>query len=222
MRRAACVLLALGLSGPSTGQTCAPGTISASGVAPCSVCPEGTFSPTPGGTFCIPCPRTTFAAPGSSFCRACVPEGLPMVKQQPADVAARSREQIVLTAVAVSPAGVGAPTYYWRRNGVTVMDGGPWLGAQTGTLFIDPASMGAAGEYDAVCMNPCGFVGSSAAKVTITCPADFDGNGALEPADIFGFVDAWFAGDLSADANGDGVEAVGDVLTYLDHWAAGC
>ncbi len=171
---------------------------------------------------CIECPRMTYAGVGSSFCTDCVPAGLPMVTHPPRDASERSRRQIVLWVTATSPRGVAAPTYYWRRNGVTVSDGGPWLGAQTGTLYINSTSMGTAGSYDAVCMNPCGYVGSSPAAVTVVCPADFDGDGVVGVWDVLEFVQAWLATDLTADADGDGFETIGDVMTFLDLWKSGC
>jgi hypothetical protein len=64
------------------------------------------------------------------------------------------------------------------------------------------------------------------ALVTVTnspfCPADFNHNGTADITDIFGFLNAWFAGNLSADANGNGSLAVDDIFAFLNTWFAGC
>jgi hypothetical protein len=117
---------------------------------------------------------------------------------------------------------MGAPTYYWRRNGVTVMDGGPFLGAQTATLYVNPVSLGTAGAYDAVCINQCGYISTTSVTLTIICPADFDGSGVVQVADIFAYLNTWFAGDIAADTNADGHLAVQDIFDFLNVWFAGC
>jgi hypothetical protein len=43
----------------------------------------------------------------------------------------------------------------------------------------------------------------------------------VQVADIFAFLNAWFAGDLSADINGGGL-AVSDIFAFLNAWFAGC
>ncbi len=54
------------------------------------------------------------------------------------------------------------------------------------------------------------------------CPADFDTVGGVDVQDIFGFLNAWFAGSASADFDGvDGVQ-VGDIFGFLNTWFAGC
>jgi hypothetical protein len=54
------------------------------------------------------------------------------------------------------------------------------------------------------------------------CAADFDGNGTLAVADIFAYLNAWFAGDLRTDFDGNGTPAVADIFAYLNAWFAGC
>lgn len=54
------------------------------------------------------------------------------------------------------------------------------------------------------------------------CPADFDRAGGVTVADIFSFLNAWFAGDVSADFDGiDGVQ-VADIFGFLNRWFSGC
>ncbi len=54
------------------------------------------------------------------------------------------------------------------------------------------------------------------------CEADFDGNGTREVPDIFAFLSAWFAGDVSADFDGTPGIAVPDIFAFLSLWFAGC
>ena len=146
-----------------------------------------------------------------------------MVLQHPASDSRRTHEQIVLTVAATSaPTTMAAPTYYWRHNGVTVIDGGPYLGAQTATLFINPTSSGVGGTYDAVCINACGYVTSNPATLTIICPAGYNGDLAVNVQDIFDFLAGWFAGDIAADWNADGHIVVQDIFDYLAAWFLGC
>jgi subtilisin-like proprotein convertase family protein len=62
------------------------------------------------------------------------------------------------------------------------------------------------------------------------CPADFDGNGAIQPADVAGFVNLWFAslqqGTLAGDFDGNAAITPADVAALVNAWfvslAAGC
>lgn len=54
------------------------------------------------------------------------------------------------------------------------------------------------------------------------CAADFDGSGTVQVADVFAFVNAWFAGDVRADADGNGTLAVADIFAFLSAWFGGC
>ncbi len=54
-----------------------------------------------------------------------------------------------------------------------------------------------------------------------TCFADFNCSGTLEVADIFAFLNAWFAGEARADVTGDGL-SIQDVFQFLNLWFAGC
>jgi hypothetical protein len=73
------------------------------------------------------------------------------------------------------------------------------------------------------------FAGSGAAcnapgvPNTPCCMGDFEQNGGLSvTGDIFGYLNAWFAGNLSADTNSDGHLAVQDIFEFLNAWFAGC
>jgi len=61
-------------------------------------------------------------------------------------------------------------------------------------------------------------------SLTVTpCPADFNGDGARNVADIFAFLNAWFANEEVADFDGSGLPvAVPDIFAFLSVWFAGC
>jgi hypothetical protein len=56
----------------------------------------------------------------------------------------------------------------------------------------------------------------------LVCLADFDASGSLSVQDIFGYINAWFAGSLAADTNNNGTIVVQDIFDYLSTWFAGC
>jgi hypothetical protein len=61
----------------------------------------------------------------------------------------------------------------------------------------------------------------NAADFALACPADFDGVGGVQIADIFAYLNSWFAGECKADFNGGGL-AVQDIFDFLNAWFAGC
>jgi hypothetical protein len=69
--------------------------------------------------------------------------------------------------------------------------------------------------------------GSGASPFTLVispsaCAPDFDHDGHVAVADIFAFLNAWFAGDPRADFSGNGVLEVADIFAFLNAWFAGC
>ncbi len=54
------------------------------------------------------------------------------------------------------------------------------------------------------------------------CPADFNRDGIINNVDLFAFLSAWFALNISADFDGSGAIAVPDIFTFLNVWFAGC
>ena len=81
------------------------------------------------------------------------------------------------------------------------------------------------------------YVGSAGTKVTggfesqgiawlkgpvCLCPADFDGSGVRDVADIFAFLSAWFANAPGSDFNSSGTRDVADIFAFLSAWFAGC
>lgn len=54
------------------------------------------------------------------------------------------------------------------------------------------------------------------------CPADFDRNNVVEPADIFAFLGAWFQTSLAADMDNNSQVEVPDIFLFLEAWFDGC
>ncbi|HVU63726.1 MAG TPA: choice-of-anchor tandem repeat NxxGxxAF-containing protein, partial [Phycisphaerales bacterium] len=59
------------------------------------------------------------------------------------------------------------------------------------------------------------------ADITPVCRADYNGSDGVTVADIFDFLNGWFAGDEQADFNGGGL-SVSDIFDFLNAWFAGC
>lgn len=121
-------------------------------------------------------------------------------------------------------------TYTWKRDGQPVgngpggasIGGGTVIGASTRRLAIVGAKPSDAGSYVCTVSSPCGSLESQAALLTVVAenPADFDGNGSIEVADIFNFLAAWFAGDTAAQ-NFGGQSGVAAIFAFLTVWFAG-
>jgi hypothetical protein len=167
----------------------------------------------------------------------------PAVSQQPASVATCPSSAPLFSVVA---SGAPAPTYQWqwRRAGqpqwLNVVAGANTdataffqsaggLAAQLGiTNYQEGGVNGGAGvgasahaEFQCILTGTCGSVTSSVAALTV-CPADFNCSGTLEVADIFDFLNAWFAGVAAADFDGVNGLQVADIFAFLNTWFAGC
>ncbi len=109
------------------------------------------------------------------------------------------------------------PAFQWRRQpGSTVIPGE--IGAE---LVISNAGVSDAGLYDCVVSNDCGTVTTETIQLVL-CIADFNCSGGLSVADIFAFLNAWFAGDPKANFDGAGGLQVADIFSFLDAWFTGC
>ncbi len=97
--------------------------------------------------------------------------------------------------LSVTATGTGL-TYQWRLNTNNLVNARGLTGATGPTLQIDAAGSYDTGTYDCVVSGSCGSQTSAPAVVTVepVCAADFDGSGTLAVADIFTFLNAWFAG----------------------------
>ncbi|HEY9510618.1 MAG TPA: LamG-like jellyroll fold domain-containing protein [Verrucomicrobiae bacterium] len=85
-----------------------------------------------------------------------------------------------------SVAALGADGYFWRSNGVFLIDGGNVSGSKTNQLVISNVS--AAADFDVVLTNSSGSVTSSLAALTVLIPENYAGtNVALSPVSYYRF-----------------------------------
>lgn len=131
-------------------------------------------------------------------------------------------DTITLAVAGSTPNGAGPLSYYWRKDGVTILPGPRIIGENTATLFIDPSIAADSGIYDAVVINTCGYIASATATVRVFCRADFNRSGILSVQDIFDFLSAYFAGQRAADFNRSGALTVQDIFDFLSAYFMGC
>lgn len=90
-------------------------------------------------------------------------------------------------------------TYSWLKDGLPLSsDGGRITGLTTPTLSFSSTKVEDVGSYTLVVNNTCtlgsSVSGAGVLGVRVPCRADFDQSGVLALADIFEFLNAWFAG----------------------------
>jgi len=61
-----------------------------------------------------------------------------------------------------------------------------------------------------------------AARATLPCPLDADGNGIVDIEDVFAFVDYYLEPSIRADFDGNGLVNLDDLFLYLQGWFVGC
>lgn len=67
-----------------------------------------------------------------------------------------------------------------------------------------------------------GPFGEAVFLARITCPGDFDGSGTVEPADLYEFLDRYFAGSPRADVDLTRTNTVQDVLQFVGDYLTPC
>lgn len=83
--------------------------------------------------------------------------------------------------------------------------GNQWLpGCPSGSLDLGVAP------------NMGSVTGAQVASFTLPASGDFNGDGSKTPADIFAFLNAYFAGGVIGDFDGDGVRAPADIFAFLN------
>ena len=120
-------------------------------------------------------------------------------------------------------AGSTPRTFRWYRNGVELQDGGRISGATTGTLTIASAAAADSGAYTCRSANSCGSQLSAAATLTVgtPCPADLDGNRAVDGADLGSMLSGWgTCSACAADLDHDGAITGADLGLLLAAWGA--
>ncbi|MBX3356991.1 MAG: hypothetical protein KF745_01050 [Phycisphaeraceae bacterium] len=111
------------------------------------------------------------------------------------------------------------------EDGVTVVQGGVIKNVR---WISEAFSMSRNGRYimARVILNSDTGEADAVIKIEVgSCPADFDGNGVVEPADIGAFINAWFAsvtgGGLAGDFDNNGVVDPVDIATFIQAWFIG-
>lgn len=100
------------------------------------------------------------------------------VLNQPGLTDAVRWERVELSVVAE---GNDPLTYEWRRDGVTLEDGGTLSGSLTPTLVISRVEPADAGEYTLVIRDTCGEIESAPIELRVTDPYELEPAVSLEP-----------------------------------------
>ncbi len=165
----------------------------------------------------------------SAFWARYTDSSLPRISRQPAAPAFADGGSAMFSVRTDRAYDVFGPvTYQWRRAGVNLLDGVQASGAVAGgvngpNLLLVGTTLADRGQYDCVITNPCGSVTTqTVAFATDRCRADFNGDSVLSPQDVFGFLGAWFGGDLRSDFDQSGALDIQDVFDYLTAYFTGC
>ena len=93
-----------------------------------------------------------------------LPGCAPAVTTAPQDVTATEGDAAAFTVTAAGGAGT---TFQWRKDGVSLADGGNLAGTQTSTLHLVACAAGDAGFYTVQLVNSCGELESTPARLTV-------------------------------------------------------
>jgi hypothetical protein len=109
----------------------------------------------------------------------------------------------------------------WADGTTPRSDGLTWICSDFNTSDGTHPATGARTKVGTMLLNA--FLASPQAQGWFTaCPADADHNGTLAVADIFAYLNAWFAGEAAADFDGMNGPQVADIFAFLNAWFAGC
>jgi hypothetical protein len=103
----------------------------------------------------------------------------------------------------------------------TIDDGGATLASSGGPYTV----AGTIGQPDAGPVQsgvPYTDTGGFWNKTIASCPADFNGSGAVSVQDIFDFLSAYFSNQPAADFNHSGAVSVQDIFDFLGAYFSGC
>lgn len=103
----------------------------------------------------------------------------PIVYDEPIDARILPGQDATFSVVA---GGQEPLAYQWRRNGVSLADGGALSGSTTPTLTIQAAIESDSGEYDVVVTNNCGSTTSAIARLAVEPGAPFCAGDGLDAA----------------------------------------
>ena len=112
--------------------------------------------------------------------------------------------------------------YQWRKDGLDLIDSERIFGSQAWTLVILDVEPSDAGDYDCVVTDlfTCSTV-SDVAVLTVgpACPADLNGDGNVEAADLAQLLGSWGSCDgCPADFDNDGTVGASDLAFLLGSW----
>ncbi len=146
----------------------------------------------------------------------------PFIGSSPTSVLVASGASASFTVTVAS--GTAPFTYTWFRNGSQVNNGGPYSGATTATLTINPATAATVGTYFARVSNSCGSADSDTATLTIGCPGDTNGDNIVNFADLNAVLGQFgqTGPGLAADVNGDGTVNFADLNIVLSNFGRTC
>jgi hypothetical protein len=114
--------------------------------------------------------------------------------------------------------GAGAPNAGFRATTRAVVAPTGACCHGTNCTVVDSAACSSSGGVYHGDSTTCGTSGNP----TTCCPANFDGQNGLQVADIFAFLNAWFAGDSRADFDANPGLQVADIFAFLNAWFSGC
>lgn len=113
-------------------------------------------------------------------------------------------------------------TYQWRKDGTPIFGDGRVFGTNFPDLLIENVELSDAGVYDCVVTQACGTVTSLPAVLTVSCPADTNGDGSVDPSDFNAWVLAYNSQSPACDQNGDGLCTPADFKAWVLNFNAGC
>jgi hypothetical protein len=136
----------------------------------------------------------------------------------------RLRTRVMWTGT-LAPCG---STSYGEVQDYTVsvpVSGGVCCRGATCNTAVTQANCVATGAAGAAYATSAGACNASGDSITPCCYADYDKMNGIQVADIFAFLNDWFAGNRTALPGGDGVHGtltVSHIFDYLNIWFAGC
>ncbi|MEO1583451.1 MAG: immunoglobulin domain-containing protein [Planctomycetota bacterium] len=147
----------------------------------------------------------------------------PDIVEQPAGLTeAQVGEDVQLSISALATDAESTQTYQWRKDGVPIFGDGRVFGTNFPDLLIENVEPSDAGVYDCVVTQACGTATSLPAVLTVSCPADANGDGQITPADFSAWILGYNSQSGTCDQNGDGLCTPSDFSAFILNYNAGC
>ncbi|HMN39873.1 MAG TPA: GC-type dockerin domain-anchored protein [Phycisphaerales bacterium] len=110
------------------------------------------------------------------------------------------------------------------KTGASILYRGPYDGTSfvPNSAGLPDVALGALGLAELIQPGSIDLLLARPYPTHIPCPADFNGDGGPSVADIFEFLNVWFAGDVRADFDSSGGLTVQDIFDFLNAWFSGC